>query len=184
MLAELAEIGMEMARAAGRRACALAESDEASGLDPALSYARAARAVRLTIALQSRLLSDLAALDGAETKARAAEAFKRRDRIHRRVETIIEAERADADEAEQLSSDVWERLTDADESAVLDRPIDEVVAQICQDLGLSPMLAAQAWAAPAFTDADDEEPAAFGSEPMVPLGAARASAPITGLNSS
>jgi hypothetical protein len=181
MLTELAGIGMEIARAAGRRACALAEGGDtgSGGLDPGLSYARAARAVRLTIALQSKLARDLAALDEAGTRARTADAARRRDRIHRRVEQVIEAEEGDAGEAERLSSNAWERLTDEDESALLDRPIEELVAQICQDLGLSP-----SWPAPAFTAPDDGEPEALGSEPAAPLIPARATAPFAGLNSS
>ncbi|HTI67893.1 MAG TPA: hypothetical protein VL460_10165 [Caulobacteraceae bacterium] len=138
MLTRLAEIGMEIAEAAGRKARALAEGGETGAVDPGLSYARAARAVRLTIALQSRLAKDLAGLGRAETLARVAEAARRRDRIHRRVEQAIGTERYDEDEVERLSSDAWERLTDEDDGDLLERPIDEVVARICQDLGLSP----------------------------------------------
>src|SRR4051794_18794903 len=64
-LTRLAEIGMEIAEAAGRQAAA-AQSDAGEAAlpgDPGLTYSRAARAVRLTIALQSRLAKDLAALD-------------------------------------------------------------------------------------------------------------------------
>jgi hypothetical protein len=146
-LERLADIGMEIAEAAGRRAATLAESGEegTDGPDPGLTYARAARAVRLTLALQARLARDLAALGEAATRAQAAEAARRRDRIHTRVERALEAERLGEDEVEPLSSDVWERLTEEDDEALLARPIDEVVALICADLGLSP-----AWAAPAF----------------------------------
>jgi hypothetical protein len=145
-LERLSDIGMEVAEAAGRSAAALAGGGEAGAADPALAYARAARAVRLTIALQSRLMAELAALDGAEAKARAVTAARRRDRIHARVEQAIEADRRDAPDAEHdvetLSSSVWERLTEEDDADLLDRPMEEVVAQICRDLGLSP-----AWAA-------------------------------------
>jgi hypothetical protein len=145
MLTRLAEIGMEIAEAAGRRAVAQAEGSEPEehGSDPALAYARAARAVRLTLALQSRLVAELAALDQAHTKARAVEAGRRRDRVHARIEQAIEAERTDADhdEIEHLSSAAWERLTETDDADLLDLPMDEVVALICRDLGLSP-----AWA--------------------------------------
>ncbi|HTI68304.1 MAG TPA: hypothetical protein VL460_12225 [Caulobacteraceae bacterium] len=130
MLTRLAEIGMEVAEAAGLKARALAEGGEAGtdGPDPALSYARAARAVRLTIALQSRLAGDLAA-------SSRTEAARRRDRIHRRIEQAIEAGRDDEDEVEQLSSAAWERLTDEDDADLLDLPMQDVVARICADLG-------------------------------------------------
>lgn len=170
MLAELAEIGMQLARAAGRRASALAEGDDAGadGQDPALSYARAARAVRLTIALQSRLAKDLTALAEAETRARGAAAARQRDRIHRRIERAAETERPDAAEVERLSSDAWERLTEADDAELLDLPIDEIVARICADLGLSPD-----WAASAFPCQDHpagEGPAPLGQAPIPALG--------------
>jgi hypothetical protein len=154
MLTRLAEIGMEIAEAAGRRACALAEGGEAApslvaqGPDPGLAYARAARAVRLTIALQSRLAKDLAALDEAQARANGAEAARRRDRAHAHVEQAAEDQRDDTDEVEALSSRAWERLTDLDDDDLLLRPIGEVVARICEDLGLSP-----AFVASAFPDA-------------------------------
>mgnify|MGYP001606964051 CR=1 FL=1 len=105
-LERLADIGMEIAEVAGRRAV---EGGEADGPDPGLTFTRAARAVRLTIALQTRLARDLADLDRADGKARAAKASARRARLHRLVEQAIEADHADADddEIERLSSDAW-----------------------------------------------------------------------------
>jgi hypothetical protein len=169
MLTRLAEIGMDIAEAAGRRAVAQAEGGETEerGSDPALAYARAARAVRLTLALQSRLVAELAALDQAHAKARAVEAGRRRDRIHARVEQAIEAERADAegDEIEHLSAAAWERLTETDDAELLDLPMDEVVALVCRDLGLSPAWA-EAFAGGALAVADHPPP------PAVPSGRA------------
>ncbi|OYX34496.1 MAG: hypothetical protein B7Y99_05225 [Caulobacterales bacterium 32-69-10] len=54
MLERLAEIGMEIAEDAGRMSRSQAEG-VAQAADPGLTYSRAARAVRLTIALQQRL---------------------------------------------------------------------------------------------------------------------------------
>jgi hypothetical protein len=168
-LTRLTEIGMEIAESAGR-AARLAEAGElgADAPDPALTYARAARAVRLTIALQSRLAKDLTALAEAETRARGAAAARQRDRIHRRIERAAETERPDAAEVERLSSDAWERLTEADDAELLDLPIDEIVARICADLGLSPD-----WAASAFPCQDHpagEGPAPLGQAPIPALG--------------
>ncbi len=140
MLERLAEIGMEIAEDAGRMSRSQAEG-VAQAADPGLTYSRAARAVRLTIALQQRLTEGVAALEEKRAKARAAEAARLRGRIHRRVERVAEAEREDADEAEDLSSCAWERLTETDDDDLLDLPIEEVVTRICRDLGLSP-----AWA--------------------------------------
>ena len=127
MLTRLAEIGMEIAEAAGRQACGGADDPQATSdgpfrTDPALAYARVARAVRMTLALQARLAKDLADLDRADSQARAARAAARRSRLHRLVEQAIEAEEAghadwDEDEIERLSADAWERLTDAEDEA-------------------------------------------------------------------
>jgi hypothetical protein len=87
--------------------------------------------VRLTIALQVRLAADRATADRTE-------AARRRDRIHRRVEQAIEAEGDDAEAVETLSSAVWESLTETDDADLLGRPMHEVVARICADLGVSP----------------------------------------------
>jgi hypothetical protein len=134
MLDRLAEIGMEIAEEAGRQA--RAPATDRPLVDPGLTYARAARAVRLTIALQQRLAKDLAGLGRAEADAR-------RTRIHRLVERAIEGECDDADGIEQLCDDARESLReyeDLDDFA--DRPLGEIVALICKDLGLS----TDAWA--------------------------------------
>ncbi|OYX35830.1 MAG: hypothetical protein B7Y99_02855 [Caulobacterales bacterium 32-69-10] len=169
VLSRLTEIGMEIAEAAGR-AARLAETGApgADAPDPGLTFARAARAVRLTIALQSRLAKDLTALGEAEARARAKEAARRRDRIHLRIERVAETERPEEDEAERLSSDAWERLTEMDDADILDLPMDEMVARICADLGLSPD-----WAASAFPLQDhpaEEGPALPGLAPVPPRG--------------
>ncbi|HTK34080.1 MAG TPA: hypothetical protein VL358_02180 [Caulobacteraceae bacterium] len=141
MLTRLAEIGMDIAEACGRQARASLDGEtpaEAAGpeglfrTDPGLAFARVARAVRLTIALQSRLSKDAAALDRARAEARRA-------RIHRLVERAIEAEHEDADAIDRLSDDAWERLNEEEDWDGLDaRPLAQTVARICRDLGLAP----------------------------------------------
>ena len=191
MLARLAEIGMEIAEAAGRQATGAAEG--APLRDPGLAFVRVARAVRMTIALQSRLVGDLAALDRAAGQARAAQAGARRERLHRLVERAIEAEHAshedwDDDAIERLSSDAWERLTDADDDAGLAglAPFAEVVAAICADLGLSPEWTARLLAASGGGGAEGPAVAATassgrtsGPEPPAPHAVARGSPPAT-----
>ncbi len=104
---------------------------------------RAARAVRLTIALQTKLAEGAGGPGPGPGPWRGPrEASRRRDRIHARVEQAIDTEFVGERDGEQLSSDAWERLTDADDADLLDRPMHEVVARICADLGLSPA----AWA--------------------------------------
>ncbi len=191
-LARLAEIGMEIAEAAGRQARGLAEGEQPAS-DPALSFSRAARAVRLTIALQARLVAERAASERAAGAARASEASRRRDRIHTKVERaleqVAEAEGAEADAVEHLSSAAWEKLTETDDEELLDLPMEELVARICADLGLSPDWAASAFmapvaAAPVAAAPIAAAPVAPGSAPMLAPTLAGARAPTAGLNSS
>jgi len=167
MLARLAEIGMEIAEAAGRRAAAETDGGEAGphAPDPALAFARAARAVRLTIALQSRLMGELAALDRGEALARVGEAHVRRGRVHRLVERAIEAHVEDEHEIERLSSEAWELLTDADAADIAGRSTAELVALICADLGL-PMESVGPWTAEAFASPEDDRAGAVRPFPL------------------
>jgi hypothetical protein len=162
MLTRLAEVGLNIAGAVERRALAEASAPGAAdqGCDWGLVYSRIARAVRLTIALQSKLLKDLAAFDEAgagqspaadgEATAEHDRAALRTDRIGRIAQRVVEAEIADKYAAERLSNTMWERLDDEDiYGEVLERPIGEIVALICKDLGLSPdwrRWAHEAWA--------------------------------------
>ncbi len=180
MLTRLAQIGINISEAIERRAVAqaliaerAAEPGAAAGeacadrSEPGVVYQRVARAVRLTVALQSKVLKDLIALDQGEAQARqmaekardrtaAAPAAeddplgRRRERIDRIVRRVIEAEEPDEDDVERLSGEAWERLIDEDVYGdVLARPIGEIVARVCEDLRLSPdwkALAREAWA--------------------------------------
>jgi hypothetical protein len=169
MLTRLAELGMELAEDCARNAragLARAElADDVSGdgpakvrdpADPVLAFTRAARAVRMTLALQARESKDLLALDVDDAKARCVETVVRRTRIDRLVERAIEAEYDDADVIERLSAEADETLDEEEDWGGFDqRPIGETVARICRDLGLSPAWrarAAEAFAAEAFAD--------------------------------
>jgi hypothetical protein len=155
MLTRLAEIGMEIAEEAGRQATGRGRPAEGTPMrDPGLIYARVARAVRMTIALQSRLTDDLAGLARAADMARA----DRRRRLDRLVERAVEAEHAEGDDTGRLRDEARERLTDAELDAELDGlTFVEAVARICEDLGLSPDRTARIVAA---AGADDGPPAA------------------------
>jgi hypothetical protein len=104
-------------------------------------------------------MKELLALEQAQAIARgarsAAEAEPdrvqaRRDRVDSIVRRVIEAEHDDDETVERLTSDVWERLADDDiYGDISERPMGEIVALICADLGLSPdwsRLAREAWA--------------------------------------
>jgi hypothetical protein len=159
MLTHLAQIGMGIAEACGReaaRANAPADPDAADPSpprDPVLAFARVARAVRMTIALQSRLAKDLAALDRAAVYAEADRRRSLRTRLHGLVgeaaRTLVEARRkaegqywGDEDaaevEIEQMAEVAYERLIDAEDGGLDGATFDEAVAGVCRDLGLSP----------------------------------------------
>jgi hypothetical protein len=169
VLGRLAEAGLNVALAIERQAMAAADAEDPEAApagrvvegDIALAYSRAARAVRLTVALQAKLVKDLQALDeglarkrrGDQVNAsRALEASQaaRKARVERIVERVIQAETFDEGEVDRLTEAAYERL-DHDEiyGDLLARPVSEILALICRDLGLSPdwsRLAEEAWA--------------------------------------
>jgi hypothetical protein len=149
MLSRLAEIGMDIAEEAGRQATAPGGDAKDGALrDPARAYAQAARAVRMTIVLQSRLLKDLADLEKAEGLARTARAGENRNRVRRLFYRAIDAGELGAAEARHLYSEAQEHLKDEDEAALADGPLDQVVARICRALGLPSDWAAEAFPTP------------------------------------
>jgi hypothetical protein len=151
VLTRLADIGMEIAEAAGRAAAEPAQ--EASGAaagagfraDPALAYTRTARAVRMTIALQVQLLKELAAFEKAAGEAAKARAERRRVGVQRLIDaTLAESERLDGCSVRRLSIEARERLFDAEiDAEVQGLAFAEIVARICGDLGLPPERTAQ-----------------------------------------
>jgi hypothetical protein len=160
VLGELAEIGLALARSLGRQVADAAAAEPAgrprpSGGDPALAFSRIARAVRLTLALEARFDQDGQA---AEAERAARRADDERARLDRRIgglilkdearaiaRAAIEAEageRGGEIDVERLLADLDERLEDeADWDC--DRPIGEMVARICRDLGVA--FDADAW---------------------------------------
>ena len=172
MLDELAEIGMELARDLRRQA---AEADP-NASDLGLKFARVARAVRQTLALQVRF-EDGQALQAREAQAReAAQAAKAAGerRAHARArryeasdiaERLFEAEHPDED-SEAFEIELAEWLQAQDGEAFADAPMGEIVLAICRDLELSPDWSRwpnEDWAleaAAAETVADPPSPAA------------------------
>jgi hypothetical protein len=130
--------------------------------DLALAFTRISRAVRMTVALQARLLKSG---DGGEramaTKAPAPPPPERRSQRANRIAAVVRRLVAQGEddifEASDLVERARERLFDPDiTGALLDRPFDAVVAEICRDLGLSPdwsALGTEAWAMAALSGA-------------------------------
>jgi hypothetical protein len=162
-LGRLADMGMAIAAAVERRATAEAPGADAvvdrvapnhTALNHAvLDFARVSRAVRMSFALQSRLIADFKG--GSRTAAgepdgrgpievRWREDVVENDEVQKRqvcgiVERLGEAASLDGETVERLVSEAGERLED--EGLYHDltrRPLGEIVALICKDLGLEP----------------------------------------------
>lgn len=144
LLAELAGIGMALARDLGRRA-----ADDETPLDPAeaaLAFSRLSRAVRLTIALEQRLAEAAPARAEAAARAwrvrigheRALRAAGRKDEAEALVARALAAEGRDGFEADAVLEELSERLDEADDDDWLtDVPIAVMAARICRDLGVA-----------------------------------------------
>ena len=154
ILSELAEAGLEIALALKTRIveAAAAEPDAESAracADLARAFDRASRAVRLSIALHDRVLKDAARPEAAPTGTQETRT-QRADRVRRIVGRIIKAQSSHSIIRETLETRTRERLYDPDITGDLEgRPIGELVARICDDLGLWPRwrdFAEEAWA--------------------------------------
>ena len=166
VLDRLADKGMEMAER-----LAAGDAVEIAGrkpfTDPARAFAVVSRAVRLCLALASRLdgaviallrggpIPDLAIL-APETPATSktpgsvasvsepapetsAAVTAPRTRIARAVDGVIEAEAGDREAAERRRAYVHEHLIEGEDyDALLNQPWRVVVQAICADLGLNP----------------------------------------------
>jgi len=150
MLHELAEIGMRLARGVERRAEA---AEDGQGGDVGLVFSRIARAVRQTLALEARLEEELqtrAKQDQADRDYRRAKAPRSPVETRSRLVRRAVARAIDDETAEQLIENLDERLCDREaDDDFMDRPMGELVALICKELGVSADLTLwgdEAWA--------------------------------------
>jgi hypothetical protein len=143
MLTELAGIGMRLARLVEANVEAKLAQDPAADLGRVdQMFARLSRSIRQTLALKAKLAEmgrkQTTAVETEGQQRQAAEARQRwrKARVERAVVETIEAGRGDA---ENLLSDLYERLLDPDIEADLAMgSIGEIVAGICDDLGIKP----------------------------------------------
>lgn len=157
-LGRLADMGMAIAAAVERRATADEPGPDTARPDAvlhhaAMDFARVSRAVRMTFALQSRLIAefkggaraaeDIAADDDGPFEAVWPE-LQDHDVVQKRqvraiVGRLAEAAALDEERVERLVREAGERLEDEDIYRDLTRrPLGEIVALICKDLGLAP----------------------------------------------
>jgi hypothetical protein len=151
LLGELGEIGLDVARAIGRRANEAGPEEDLNALS--MAYSRVSRAVRLTVMLQSKLMQERKALraSAAELAARLEPAYVHKMRVERIVERLAKREhQGDEDQIDRLVIEAGEHLDDPDRLEDIEgRPIGELLAIICRDLRLEPdwaKLAQEPWA--------------------------------------
>ena len=141
MLQELAEIGMELAREVRRQAMEASDKIPATA-DLGLVFTRIARAVRQTIALEARLEQACEAPRPARPDTETRWRVRRRKEevgyiVGEAIRTLVEANPQRHELGESLD---WlhERLEDDEDEAAdfADRPMAELVARICRDLGV------------------------------------------------
>jgi hypothetical protein len=174
MLRELAELGMALTRELTRRTLETPQTPEAAPAadtnpkavsraipgprhDPADSFARLSRAVRLTLALEAKAEEELSALL-ADVKDRAAASppaandggfpsgrlprdypSAHRNKIRDSVFDAINREVTDIYPAQETLDVLYERLIEGERyDAFVHRPLREAVQAICDDLGLNP----------------------------------------------
>jgi len=148
-LERLAEAGMELVEALVAQAKGSVPKVE--GGDVGLAFSRVSRAVRMAVLLHQQLIQG--GVDPAEA-ARKAEAERKKAHVGRAVRIV---QRVAKDHCrvkpDMISAYAWEareRLEDDDiYGLVATRPVGELVALICRDLGLQPnwdALEQEAWA--------------------------------------
>jgi hypothetical protein len=139
ILAEILELALDLARSSQARA--LAAEDAAEAAHHGLTFQRAARSVRQTLALEAKFERDRKTAERADhdvaERAKASRAERRKAQVKLAVERCVWSE-ADGDEAEKL----LDGLDDILESDTLagtfagDDAIEVHVARVCAELGV------------------------------------------------
>ena len=149
--------------------------------DIALAYARVSRAVRQAVQLQQQLIKDLPAAwprgEQDEDDEHSGPEEDRKERVVRIVERVARDRHPADDEAlENLMIDAVDRLDDDDlYGDLMERPLSELVARLCKDVGLEPDwpgLSQELWARRESQSGDVGAPLAAAD--------GRASSPVSG----
>jgi len=124
--------------------------------DPADAFARLSRAIRLTLVLEAKAEDELHAMLDGEADDDEASPFSGpcfdpnpgpprdypsayRNKIRDAVFDVLNREIKDFRPAEEILDAPYERLTEGERyDAFVQRPLEEAVAAICDDLGLHP----------------------------------------------
>jgi len=157
LLEELAEIGMELARALKPGAAPAATDDKAKGRDPADAFGPLSRAIRLTLALEAKTDQELRDLKAGIVKEREAEGMRRETKqkpasdsrrftptkefiqtLRQRVFEVIDAEAESEEVFVQLCEALDERLEDEATYANWEYvPLQDAVWILCKALGVN-----------------------------------------------
>lgn len=139
ILAELSELGLELAR--DLQASALAAREASDKADLSLAFHRTSRSVRQSLALEARLERDREAADREDhevaKRAASAHAARRKAQVKLAVERCVWSE-ADGDEAEKLLNDLDDilELDTLSDTYAGDDPVETHIARICAELGV------------------------------------------------
>jgi hypothetical protein len=152
VLHELIDMGTDLARAVHRQATADAGEGTAiaAGVapDPTIAFDRIARTIRRTIVLARHVAEPL------PERVASHDAHKRiaaRKQIIRAVEDAIESKAYGAawmndEEADGLRAELMDRLDGPDlDGFDLNRPVADIIADICRDLGLAAAPGTHPW---------------------------------------
>ena len=139
-LAELAELGMALARDLQQQALAADTPDEKAGL--AQAFHSIARTVRQSMALEARLAREArretVEAESRATRAEAASVAARKAEVRARVRGLVWDE-AEASDCAALIDDLDDRLSDAEHlPGFTDEEIDAHVQRLRGELGLTP----------------------------------------------
>jgi hypothetical protein len=135
----LIDVGADLARLLPQQAEAAPIAQV--GLDIAIAFDRISRAVRRTIALARKVAEPIPPAAERHDQHRVAA----RRRIIREVEDTIQRTTGDAD-ADTLHAELVDRLDGPDLDDDIDqRPIADIIADICRDLGLGAMPGTHPW---------------------------------------
>ena len=158
LLEELADMGMEIARAVHRQATGQGDVRIEAGdplfADPVLAFTRVSRAVRLTLALEARVQEQIDARRAAASSARtswSAETMSAVETFKRRLFAVAGRPDEDDDGAArcEIAEIGWRELrerlveTEADDETETEeaderRPVGEIIGDICRSLGVKP----------------------------------------------
>ena len=133
VLRELIDMGADLARLVHQQA----EQAVVPAAEAAVAFERITRAVRRSILLAQKL--------DEPARAPGADRWTARRRVIRAVEDAIQRE-ADEGDSESLHAEFLDRLDGPDlEDDLGDRPVGEIIADICHDLGLGAMPGTHPW---------------------------------------